>query len=121
MRSMTVEIGGETRELAATYGASREIMDKVGDPLMIAREAAIEAHMASKGIPYTPRWAFTVENVPEIIHIGLKAAKSDMTKAQVEEAVFDLGFDAAQEMAGDYLALIVTAGPKGRKEAPAGE
>jgi len=111
MRTMTIEHGGETYELAATFKASLEIADKVGDPLEMAREAALEAIMMQSRMPYTPKFKFTVRNVPQILHAGMKAAGSEMKLAEVEELVFDHGFVHARLWAADYIALIVEPKP----------
>lgn len=114
MREMTVEIGGEDCTLRATFAAAKELADKVGDPMRIAREAAIERVMLAQGLPYEPKWRFGVENVPLIIHIGLKAGGSDMRLSDVQDWVFDIGFNAAVGHAAQYLALIN--GPRPEKD-----
>lgn len=111
MREMTIEIGGRERTLAATFGASIQLADRVADPLMIAREAAVEAQMAHRGLTYDPKWKPTVSNVPAIIHIGLAAAGDDAKIEDVREWVFDIGFVEASAMAIDYVGLIVTPQP----------
>lgn len=111
MRTMTIEHNGETYTLAATFGASVEIADKVEDPLTIAREAALEAAMLQARMPYRPKFDFTVRNVPQILHIGLKAGGSDLTLAQVQEIVFDKGLVHSRLWAADYIALIVEPKP----------
>lgn len=111
MREMSIEHNGETMVLAATFAASIEIADKVDDPLSIAREAALEAAMLKVRMPYRPKFEFTVRNVPVILHIGLKAAGSDMTLKQVEEFVFEHGLVKARLWAADYIALIVEPKP----------
>jgi len=117
MRSMIAEIGGEKRELVANYKASMEIANKVADPIYIARQAAIEESMRSRGFPWTPDFAFNVENVVQILSIALGAKRDD-----VQEWVFDMGFDEAVGLAGDYLSLIVTAKPQSvRAESSSGE
>jgi len=108
MRSMTAEFGGLRLELAATFGAARDIAKQVADPLAIAREAALEAMMGQVGQVYHPKFSFTVENVPVIIHIGAKAAGEKATLAQIQEAVFEAGLLVGKSVASDYLALIVT-------------
>lgn len=108
MREIIVDLGGEELTLAATFKASVEISDRVGDPLAIAREAAIEGMMAQNGMPYDPRWKFTVKNVPEIIWIGAKAAGDKRKLENVQELVFSAGFLAAKEIATRYLAAIVS-------------
>ena len=108
MREIIVDLGGEELTLAATFKASVEISDRVGDPLVIAREAAIEAMMSQNGVPYDPRWKFSVRNVPEIIWIGAKAAGDKRKLEDVQELVFAAGFIAARDVATRYLAAIVS-------------
>ena len=111
MREMTIEHDGETFTLAATFAASVEIADKVDDPLSIAREAALEAAMLKARMPYTPKFSFTVRNVPVILYAGLRAAGSDLTLKQVQELVFDKGLVHARLWAADYIALLVEPKP----------
>lgn len=107
MRKYTCTLGGKKLELVANFKASIEIAKEVGDPLMIAREAALEAMMISKSFPYNPRWSFSVESVPQILHIGLKAAGSKMTLEQLQDLVFEEGFAAARDHSIEYLSLII--------------
>lgn len=122
MREITVTIGGRDLTLSASFKASLEIAQQVADPLTIAREAALEGMFLQQGLPYEPKWRFTVMNVIQILMIGLRAAGSPLKQAEVEELVFEAGFLQAKEAAGDYLALIV--GPKptevGDKESGSG-
>lgn len=111
MREMTIEHGGEEYTLAATFKASLEIADKIEDPISIAREAALEHAMMQARMPYRPKFEFTTRNVVQIIHIGLKAAGSDMKLADTEELVFDHGLVHARLWAADYIALIVEPKP----------
>lgn len=111
MRSMEIEHDGETYTLTATFAASVEIADKVGDPLSIAREAALEAAMMQARMPYRPKFEFTVRNVPVILHIGLKATGANLTLKEVENLVFDKGLVHARLWAADYIALIVEPKP----------
>jgi hypothetical protein len=105
---MTAEFGGLRFELAANFGAARDIAKQVADPLAIAREAALEAMMAQVGQVYHPKFSFTVDNVPVILHIGAKAAGEKVTLAEVQDVVFNAGFLVGKAIASDYLALIVT-------------
>jgi hypothetical protein len=108
MRKLTATLGGEQLELAATFGAASDLHEKVGDPLAIAREAQIEAMLSGMGQVYHPKWAFTVKNVPTILHIGIKAAGGKMGLDKVQELVADAGFLEAKAVALDYIAMIVT-------------
>lgn len=119
MHSMQVTIGGLDLELALTFGAAREIAQKVGDPLAIAREASLEAMMAQSGIAHTPKWVPTIENVPMLIWIGAKHAMADIKLESVQEAVFEHGFLEAKMAALNYLAAIVT--PSAREKMDGGK
>ena len=124
MRDLTKELGGQELRLVATFGASMKLAEKVGDPLTIMREAALESMFIGMGIPYEPKWRFTVKNVPEIIHIGLEAAGSSMKLKEVQDLVFEAGFGPSRDFAVEYIALI--AGPKPEEtvdpvETPSGE
>lgn len=109
MREFTGNLAGESLTLKADFKASIEIATKVGDPLMIARESNLEAMMLANGITYNPDWSFTVENVPVIIFIGLRGAK---TLEEVQELVFEAGFVEARELALEYLAMIIGPQPE---------
>lgn len=108
MHSMIVTIGGLDLELGLNFGAAREIAQKVGDPLAIAREAGVEAMMAQAGVVHQPKWIPTIENVPMILWIGAKNGGADVKLDRVQEAVFAHGFIEAKAVALDYLAAIVT-------------
>lgn len=108
MHSMNVTIGGLELELGLNFGAAREIAQKVGDPLAIAREAGLEAMMAQAGIVHQPKWIPTVDNVPMILWLGAKHGGADVKLERVQEAVFTHGFIEAKAVALDYLAAIVT-------------
>lgn len=108
MHSKLVTVGGLDLELAFTFGAAREIAQKVGDPLAIAREAALEAMMSQAGMVHQPKWIPTVDNVPMLLWIGAKHGGSDVKIERVQQAVFDHGFIEAKQIALDYLAGIVT-------------
>jgi hypothetical protein len=111
MREYETTLNGEAVTLAATFKASQEIAKKVADPLVIAREAAIEGMALRVGaFQHQPKFRFTTENVPLLLHIGLRAAGSKMTLEDVQEAVFADGFAKCRDDAENYLALIV--GPR---------
>lgn len=106
-REMTAALGAVELPLAATFKASVEVSEKVADPLLISREAMIEGMMISGGMAYQPKFAFTVSNVPVLLHIGHKAAGGKMTLEQVQEAVFEAGFISAMDQAAQYIRLLV--------------
>ncbi len=118
-RRLTVDLAGEEVTLAATFDASVEVMDKVADPLSIAREAAIEAQLGALGQVYDARFKLTVKNVPQIIFLGMKAAGDRRDLKSVQSMVFDHGFVAARAIALDYIALLVM--PKGEEPPTEGD
>jgi hypothetical protein len=117
MHSMNVTLGGFEMELALNFGAARELSQKVGDPLGIAREAALEAMMSQAGIVHQPKWVPTVENVPMVLWIGAKHAGSDVKLERVQQAVFEHGFLESKAVALDYIACLVTPSARERSEA----
>lgn len=121
MRDIEVTLGGKELRLAADFKASLEIAKKVGDPLTIMREAALETALISRGIPYDPKWRFTVENVLELIHIGTQRADQRISRDEIGELIFAAGFLAAKEVASDYLAIIVGPRPEEIGEKGSGE
>ena len=112
MREVTINLGGTELTLHATFGASVQLAEQVYDPMGMAREMSITDAMHSRGINYTPKWNFNVDNVPKIIHIGLKAAGSKLTLTEVQELVFEEGFFSAQSEATRYCTHIVGPQPE---------
>lgn len=106
-RELTADLGDERLTLVATFRASIEIAEKVGDPLLIAREAALEAMFSSVGRVYEPKFRFTMKNVPVILHIGLCAGSDKRSLSEVEDLVFSAGILKAQDIATRYIAMIV--------------
>jgi hypothetical protein len=110
-RETHIVLDGQEIALKATFAASLEIAERVGDPLLIAREAALENLMLASRMPYEPKWRFTIKNVPLVIWIGSKAAGNKHTLEQIQELCFSEGFVPAKEAASDYLASIVGPAP----------
>lgn len=110
MREMTAEIGGKELRLVANFRAAQRIAERVADPMLIARESLMEYLFTTKNIPYTPKWGYTVENVPQILHIAAEEAGMKITLKEMQELVFEHGFINARATIIEYLQLIV--GPK---------
>lgn len=110
MRETTITLNNKEYTLRANFKTSKEISEKVGDPLMISREGALEAMMLERGLTYEPKWKFTIDNMVSIIYIGAKAYDSKVTRDVIEDAVFETGFFESRDQAIEYLAIIV--GPK---------
>lgn len=112
MRELETELGGTPIKLKADFAAALSIAEKVGDPLMIAREAMLEALMLEQKLTYNPKWKFTVKNVPLIIYIGMERNASSTKIEDVQNLVFEGGFQQAREVALEYLALIIGPTPE---------
>lgn len=111
MREYTATLGNKKFPLRANFSTSEQIMKEVGDPLWMAREATFESMMVERGLPYTPKFAFTVSNIAQIIYIGAKAYNEKVSLSEVQDAIFDAGFFAAKDEAVEYIALIIGSGP----------
>lgn len=108
MREATVTLAGREIRLAATFGAADEIAKRIADPLLIAREAAVEAGFAAARISYEPKWRPDVQTVPMILHIGAKAAGETLSLKEMQDLAFEHGLIEAMALAIDYIAMIVT-------------
>jgi len=109
MDKQEITVGELTLTLGLNFGAAREIAQKVGDPMAITREAALEAMMVQAGLSHTPKWVPTVENVPMILFIGAKHGGEGFPKLEaVQAAVFHHGFLEARALALDFIAGLVT-------------
>lgn len=116
MRKITISLAGTEIDLVANFAASIELNDKVRDPLEIMKFAALDHMFAEKGIAYTPPWQFSVKNIPIILHIGAKAAKSELTLEEMQNLCFEAGYLESQAEAVHYVASIV--GPTAEVEVP---
>lgn len=112
MREMSVTLGKLTLPLRANFRSSMLLCGTVGDPLMIAREAVLEAMIAERGLDYKPKFTFTLPNIVQTIFIGANEYNSEITKAQIEDAVFDAGMFEARDIASNYIALIIGESPE---------
>jgi hypothetical protein len=107
-RRMTVTLAGEEVTLAATFDAAAEIMEKVHDPIAIARDAATEQSLALQGVVYDARFKWNVRNVPQVIYIGMKAAGDKRDLKAVQKMVFDHGLIESSGIAVQFVTILVT-------------
>ena len=107
MRTVPAKLANKSYDLAVTFKSSMEIAQHVADPLMIARETVVESMMLERGIPYAPRWEFTIENVTQTLVIAMKHTEGGLSQSEVEEAVFETGFIHAKAIAAEYISAIV--------------
>lgn len=111
MREYNGKLAGKDLQLVANFKASMEIAEQVADPILISREATLEAMMIEAGMTYHPRWSFSVENIPLILYIGLKQSDTPMKMTEVQDLVFEAGFGEAKELCVEYLGMIIGPGP----------
>lgn len=100
----TVEavINGTAYQMPASYKASREIAQAVGDPLKLA----MAAHQAK--LLGTNDGALSVDDVVNIIAIGVKHAGCSLPTDAIGEAIVEAGVMNYLKVVGDYLLAICT-------------
>ena len=96
----TVEavINGTAYHMPASYNASKEIAERVGDPLKLA----LSAHQGGGAV------AMSIDDVVNIIAIGCKHAGCGLTADAIGEAIVDKGVMTYLPVVGDYLLAICT-------------
>ena len=119
-RRMTVTLAGEEVTLAATFDASMEILEKVHDPLAIAKDAALEMQMAAMGHVYDARFKWTMRNVPLVIWAGMKAAGDKRPLGEVQELAFQHGMIESAAIAIEFVTMLVTPNSEEAKEEKGG-
>lgn len=100
--SKTVEavINGTAYHMPASYKASKDIAEKVGDPLKLA----MSAHAGGGSI------TMSVDDVVNIIAIGCKHAGCSLPTDSIGEAIVEAGVMNYLPVVGDYLLAICTGG-----------
>jgi hypothetical protein len=95
----TVEavINGTAYQMPASYKASKEIAEKVGDPLKLA----MAAH-------HDKTATMSVDDIVQIIAIGCKHAGCGLPVDAIGEAVVDAGVMNYLPVVGNYLLAICT-------------
>lgn len=109
----TVEavINGTAYHMPASFKASKEIAEKVGDPLKLAMSATANGGI----IP------MSISDVVNIIAIGVKHAGCGLPVDAIGEAIVSKGVMTYLPVVGDYLLAICTGssgtgGDGGKKE-----
>lgn len=110
-RTVTVKLGGAEFHMPATYRASREIAEVVGDPIRMAMDSA------------AGKLEWTQEDVVSILYIGAKNAGCMLDRDTIGEAVIDMGLADGGKLAGDYIFAIMSGAPEkpvdaGKKKPP---
>lgn len=99
-RTVTVNLGGAEFHMPATYKASKEIAEIVGDPIKMAMDSA------------SGRLEWTQEDVVSIVYIGAKHAGCPLTRDAVGESVVEQGVANVAQVCGEYIASIVAGKPQ---------
>lgn len=104
----TVEavINGTAYHMPASYKASKEIAEKVGDPLKIAMQAHQNKMTGASSA------SMSVDDVVNIIAIGCKNAGCSLSVDAIGEAIVEAGVVSYLAIVGDYL-LSICAGASG--------
>lgn len=100
----TVEavINGTAYHMPASYKASKEIAEKVGDPLKLAMSAH---HDKVHG---TNTASMSIDDIVNIIAIGCKHAGCSLAADAIGDAIVDAGVMNYLKVVGDYLLAICT-------------
>lgn len=99
MRTVTVEICGETIDMPVSFAAGCALADAGCDPLVVAMQSGRGSSLTSV-------------DVAKIIHVGAKQAGSKLTLEQIGEEVFRSGILPYLKPATEYIAAFVTASPE---------
>lgn len=102
-RTVEAVINGTAYHMPASYKASKEIAEKVGDPLKLA----VSAH-ANQGAV-----SMSVDDVVNIVAIGCKHAGCSLPVDQIGEFIVEAGVMTYLPVVGEYLLSICTGGPEG--------
>ncbi|MGB1215976.1 MAG: hypothetical protein ACPG4X_21595 [Pikeienuella sp.] len=105
-RTIKVKLGGKERTLKASFAAAEAICENVADLMLMNRESMAYAMFIAKGLPYTPKWAFSVKSIVSVIAIGSEHSGHDIDSDVIEADVIGMGVDKAQDVATSYLQLF---------------
>lgn len=99
-RTLPLKLNGTTYNMPVTYKASKEIAEKVGDPLRMAVEAN------------AGKLQWNQEQIITILHIGATNAGCSLDRDQVGEYVVEHGLVQSSIIAAEYIGLMVGGGPE---------
>lgn len=107
MRSVTLEICGETVEMPVTFEAGMSL-EKVGfDPLQFALKVSqVRNDTASLML------LLTSGGIVQILHCGTRASGSKLRKEQIGAAVYEAGIVEYLSKATEYLSAFTSAQPE---------
>lgn len=113
-RTVAVKINGSEWRMPVSYRASKEIAERVGDPLTMAMNAR------------NGEIQWTSEDIVRVIYIGCSQAGCSLTQDQIGEAMFDHGLQNYLGPMAEYIGALVQGGPErpvatsGKKRKPTG-
>lgn len=115
-RTVSAKIGGKSVKLKATFEAGQDICNDICDLLIMQREQATSLLFMQRGMPYTPKFAFTISHVVDILAIAVKHSDTGLGRKDIEAFTLEVGIDKAQDVATQYLKLFF-AEPETKPEA----
>lgn len=107
-RTVTVELNGTAWNMPASYAASREVAEKVADPLSMAVKSYQTGSMD-----------LDTEQVVDIVAIGVRLAGCSLGRDAIGEAIIEGGLVNYLSVVGEYIGAMVSGGPE--KQAAAGK
>lgn len=107
-RTVTVELNGTAWNMPASYAASREVAEKVADPLAMAVDSYKTGTMN-----------LTTEQVIDIIAIGVRLSGCSLGRDAIGEAIIEGGLVNYLSTVGEYVGAMVSGSPE--KQSAAGK
>ena len=105
-RSVSIKYGGKNVRLVASFGAARDISANVHDLLGLFNDQQRALIFLQMGRPYQPQFNWSLGSVAQVIETGLQYAGVDADRDGVAAFMVEIGLDAAQRVAQDYLSLF---------------
>lgn len=99
-RYVDVTLAGQAWKMPASYAASKEIAETVGDPLQMA----IKAQQGDL--------SWTIDDIVSIIYVGVHRAGASLKREQIAEQIVDGGVQTYLEAAINYVISIVSGEPE---------
>lgn len=99
--SLTVRFGPDEYELKASWAASQEFDQKIGDPLQMA----MKMHASGEHV-------FTAKTAVRAIWIGMKHAGGKLTESEIGELCHKGGMVNYLAVANGFLISLVSGGPE---------
>lgn len=105
-RSVSIKYGGKTLKLVASFGAARDLCDNVHDLLALFNDQQRAMVYLQMGRTYDAKFNWSMDKVAQVIQIGIDHSGVEVDRDSVEAYMVEIGLDAAQRIAQDYLSLF---------------